>query len=108
MKDYCPLFGEQKECLDMQENSLFLNKLNDPSKQPQKAKLYAIAGTGCKMDGKQGDGVALYDHAIMQNAANYNITGTCGGLFGEVLHTEMLDTEQHPETVEILKTILKE
>ena len=107
-KDYCPVFGEQKECLDMQENSLFLNKLNDPSKQPQKAALYVIAGTGCKMDGKNGDGVVLYDHAVMQNAQNYNVTGTCGGLFGEVLHTEMLDVEKYLYTFQLLKEILKE
>ncbi|MBI4175977.1 MAG: alpha/beta fold hydrolase, partial [Candidatus Aenigmarchaeota archaeon] len=30
--DFCPLFGEQKECQDMQRDSLFLNRLNDPSR----------------------------------------------------------------------------
>ncbi len=106
-KDYCPLFGEQKECLDMQEGSLFLNKLNDPSKQPQKAALSVIAGEGCTMDGKNGDGVVLYDHAVMKNAINFNVTGSCGGLFGEVLHTEMLNAEKYPEVVDTLRTILK-
>jgi pimeloyl-ACP methyl ester carboxylesterase len=108
VRDYCPVFGEQKECLDMQEHSLFMNKLNDPSKQPEKAKLYTISGQGCTMDSKEGDGVVLIDHAIMQNAQNYNITGTCGGLFGEVLHTEMLSAAKYPEIVPILKKILIE
>ncbi|MBI4017190.1 MAG: alpha/beta fold hydrolase, partial [Candidatus Aenigmarchaeota archaeon] len=31
--NYCGFVGESRECQDMQENSLFINKLNDPLKQ---------------------------------------------------------------------------
>src|SRR3989338_2397738 len=34
ISDYCGLIGENRECADMDENSLFINKLNDPLKQP--------------------------------------------------------------------------
>ncbi len=106
--DYCGLIGENRECQDMQENSLFINKLNDPSKQPYKVKIYSVVGQGCRMKLGNGDGVVLAEKAMLEIAKPYFINGTCGGLFGNVLHTEILDIESYPETYRIIKEILNQ
>ncbi|MBI2649889.1 alpha/beta fold hydrolase [Candidatus Woesearchaeota archaeon] len=106
--DYCGLVGENRECQDMQENSLFINKLNDPLKQPVKARLYAIIGQGCQMGQDNGDGVVLAESAKLKDTNLYYVNGTCGGIFGESLHTEILNIDKYPETYSIIKGILKE
>ena len=106
--DYCGIVGENRECQDMQENSLFLNKLNDISKQPSKIKLYSIIGQGCQTSQGNGDGVVLAESAKLKNAKLFYVNGTCGGLFGENLHTAILDIEKYPETYELISGVLKE
>lgn len=106
---YCKVVGENRECQDMQENSLFINKLNDPSKQPSKARLYTIIGQGCRMKLGDGDGIVLAENAKLGNAQQYFINGTCEGLFGgNLLHTGILNIEKYPETYRIITEILKE
>ncbi|MBI4149763.1 hypothetical protein HY491_04920 [Candidatus Woesearchaeota archaeon] len=107
VNDFCPLLGEGLECRDMQEGSLFLNKLNDPAKQPN-IPLYIIAGSGCDMGGRDGDGIVLLDHALIPNARQFIINGTCAGTYGEPLHTAMLDIERYPDVYGIIKDILAE
>ncbi|MBI2558385.1 alpha/beta hydrolase [Candidatus Woesearchaeota archaeon] len=106
--DYCGLIGENRECQDMHENSLFINKLNDPSRQPDKVKIYLVIGQGCQMKLGNGDGVVLAEKAMLENAKPYFVNGTCGGLFGNALHTEILDVEAYPETYSIIKEILNQ
>ena len=108
ISDYCGLIGENRECQDMHENSLFINKLNDPLKQPANVKLYAIIGQGCQMKLGNGDGIVLAENAKLRGARLYFVNGTCGGLFGGTLHTEILNIEQYPETYRIVKGILRE
>ncbi|MBI3035497.1 alpha/beta fold hydrolase [Candidatus Woesearchaeota archaeon] len=108
ISDYCGFIGENRECQDMQESSLFINKLNDPLKQPDNSRLYAVIGQGCKMKLGDGDGIVLSKNAKLENAKSYYVNGTCGGFFGGVLHTEILDIEKHPETYRIVAEILKE
>lgn len=107
ISDYCGFIGENRECQDMHENSLFINKLNDPFKQPTKVKLYSIIGQGCRMKLGDGDGIVLSENAELENAKLYFVNGTCSS-FGETLHTEILDIEKYPETYEIVKGVLKE
>lgn len=107
VSNYCGIAGENRECRDMQENSLFLNKLNDDSIQPQNVRLYTIIGQGCKMDGKDGDGVVLVENAKLEKSNLYFVNGTCGGLFSKVLHTEILNVDGYPETYQIVAEILK-
>ena len=59
--------GEKRECRDMQSNSIFINKLNDPSGQPQNVKMHSIIGVGCAMDNEDGDGVVLSKNAEEEN-----------------------------------------
>ena len=106
VSSYCTLFGENRECDDMEENSLFLNKLNDPSGKPANAKLYMIIGQGCKMDNGDGDGVVLVENARLDNAETYFVNGTCGNLIGNKLHADMLDTDKYPKTYNIITEIL--
>lgn len=108
ISDYCSLIGENRECQDMQENSLFINKLNDPLKQPVKVKLYSIIGQGCQMKFGDGDGIVSTKNAKLENAKLYFVNGTCGGVFGAVLHTDILDIERYPETYRVVAEILIE
>ncbi len=108
ISDYCSLVGENRECQDMHENSLFINKLNDPSKQPDKARLYAIIGRGCQMKIGDGDGVVSVENAKLENAKLYFVNGNCSSMFGTALHTEILDIEEYPETYMEIAEILKE
>lgn len=108
ISDYCGFVGENRECQDMQENSLFINKLNDPLRQPENAKIYSIIGQGCQMKLGNGDGVVLAGNAKLENAKLYFVNGTCSGLFGGNLHTEMLNIEKYPKAYEILAEALKE
>ena len=106
----CPVFGESKECIDMQQNSLFLNRLNDPSRQPSAAKIFNIIGKGCFRDGKDGDGIVLAEQASLKgttNAKEFFVNGTCSGRFG-YFHTDLLDVDKYPEVYRIISEILKE
>ena len=106
----CPVLGENKECQDMQENSLFLNKLNDPSRQPKNIEVYAIIGTGCDMDGKDGDGIVLADHSSLSgiiNAKEYYVKGNCDGSF-HFLHTDLPKIDKYPEVYDYIVKSLKE
>lgn len=102
--DYCGLVGENRECNDMNKNSLFINKLNDPLRQPKNARLYTIIGQGCGMP-QDGDGIVLAENAKLDNAEPYFVNGTCS-LLGGRLHTEILDIEKYPEVYEIIRGIL--
>ena len=108
ISDYCAFVGENRECQDMQENSLFMNKLNDPSKQAAKIRIYSVIGQGCEMKLGDGDGIVLSENAKLQNAELFYVNGTCAGLFGGNLHTEILNIEKYPETYGIVTGILKE
>jgi hypothetical protein len=92
----------------MQESSLFMNKLNNPANQPGKIRMYTIIGRGCQMKFGNGDGITTVESASLQNSRAYYINGTCSGLFGEMLHTAILDIDQYPKTYETVREILKE
>ena len=104
----CPVAGENKECADMQQDSLFLNKLNDPSKQPLQAKISNIIGIGCLRNGQDGDGIVLSDHASLNgivNATEFFVDGSCHGALGH-FHTDLLDIDKYPEVYKIVKEAL--
>ncbi len=100
--DFCPVIGEKLECRDMQEGSLFLNKLN--RELIPNIRINNIIGRGCQMDGEDGDGVVLVESAYLEGANNTYINGSCTTF--EKLHTEILDPTQYPETLSVLKEIL--
>ena len=105
---YCGFIGENRECQDMLQDSLFINKLNDPSVQPGGVKMHDIIGTGCSTDSTDGDGVVKAENAKLEDSRTYYVNGTCNGLFGGVLHTDILNIDLYPETYRIVKMVLNE
>ncbi|MEM4244968.1 MAG: alpha/beta fold hydrolase [Candidatus Nanoarchaeia archaeon] len=101
--ELCPVIGESLECRDLKADSLFLNKLN--SQELPKIPIYNIVGTGCDMDGEQGDGIVTEKSATLEGAKNYFVNGTCGAL--EFMHTELYDVDKYPETYRIIKEALQ-
>ncbi len=101
---YCGLVGENRECEDMKADSLFINKLNDPSNQPEGIKLYSIIGKGCATDSSDGDGVVMIESARLDNATLSYVNGTCSGL--ESLHAELLDIDKYHQVYSTVTEIL--
>ena len=98
----CPIFGAEKHCEDMDEKSLFMNKLiygNLP-----KISVKNIIGVGCSMEGENGDGVVKNSSAYLSWANNSYINGTCEGF--DFLHQEMLKPEKYPEVYNLIKDFI--
>lgn len=98
----CPITGEELECRDMNENSLFINKLSNDAFP--KIEMYNIFGTGCEMDKGMGDGIVLENNARLENANNYAVDGECEGV-SKILHLDLLKNQ---EVYDIIKGILNE
>ncbi len=92
---YCDVLGEDRECKDMHADSLFMNKLN--SGGLPNIPIYNIVGTGCDMDGEQGDGVVLETSARLEGTTNYVVKGECTTL--STLHTDLLEKQEVFEIV---------
>ena len=103
--DFCPLIGEKLECRDMNENSLFMKKLN--SGTPPNIPTYTIVGTGCDMGIGQGDGTVLKEKSMLEWAENNIVEGKCRSKF-EPLHLDLRDTDMYPEVYDSLLKILEE
>ncbi|MBI2102628.1 alpha/beta hydrolase [Candidatus Woesearchaeota archaeon] len=101
--DYCDLIGEQRECGDMNKESIFMNKLKNGILPP--IPVTTIIGTGCDMNGEEGDGVVLERNAELEGAGKMVVQGKCSTL--STLHTEMLDVDLYPEVYEAIKEEIK-
>ncbi len=104
---FCDVFGATKECQDMAADSLFINKLNDPKRQPTRTETYMIIGTGCDMSGEDGDGVVTKASATLFGVENHYIEGSCDELLN-TLHSDLLDISKYPEVYGIIMEILRE
>ncbi|MBU1988569.1 MAG: alpha/beta hydrolase, partial [Nanoarchaeota archaeon] len=98
----CKAFGESKECDDMEENSLFLNKLKN--QQIPKIEVHNIIGVGCDTNGVDGDGIVKKDSATLNWTTNYIINGTCNGF--EYLHSKIVYPKEYPKTYKTIRDIL--
>lgn len=105
VKALCPIIGGELECNDMDEDSLFINKLNKGNFPD--IKIYNIIGTGCDMSGENGDGIILEKNARLENGENYVIKGKCKSLV-EPLHLDLLKMDEYPEIYETIIKILKD
>lgn len=101
--DYCDLIGEQRECSDMNAESVFMNKLKNGILPP--IPVTTIIGTGCEMNGEEGDGVVLERNAELEGAEKILVQGECSTL--STLHTEMLDVNQYPGVYDIIEKEIK-
>ncbi|MBD3249640.1 alpha/beta fold hydrolase [Candidatus Woesearchaeota archaeon] len=95
----CPLTGEQLECRDMNADSLFMKKLN--SEPIPDIPVYNIIGSGCKMDKRDGDGAVLKERALLEDANNFIINGTCPSA-AEPLHLKLTDIERYPKVYDTI------
>ena len=95
----CDIIGNELECRDMEEGSLFLNKLN---REKINIDIINVVGTGCEMLNGMGDGAVLERNARLDDAKNYLIYGKCESV-AEPLHLDLLDIEKYPEVYEIIK-----
>jgi hypothetical protein len=101
----CPLFGAGLECRDLDESSLFMNKLNYG--ESEKVPVYNIIGIGCDMDGVTGDGVVKNESAYLETAENYYVNGSCEELKLKYLHGSLLDPAKYPKAYELILEALK-
>ncbi len=101
--EYCPFVGEKLECRDMGADSLFMNKLSQANLPS--IPVHMIVGTGCDMDGAQGDGVVTEENAKLEAAENHVIEGTCTKT--SKLHTEMLDIDKYPGVYDLIKVAVE-
>jgi hypothetical protein len=102
--NYCKLFGEANECDDMKKGSLFMNSLNDLSNQPVMPETYIIAGSGCSISGKDGDGIVTLESAKLPNIPITIINGSCSGT--TLMHNDLLNSEKYPQVYQEIKKIL--
>lgn len=102
----CYLFGTELECRDMNEESLFINKLNNMNQQ--EVPFYNIIGTGCDMNSENGDGVVVENSAYLKGAKNYYVNGTCDESSFNYFHNSIMDINAYPEVYDIINNSLKE
>jgi len=100
----CSAIGESAECENMDETSLFLNKLNYG--EAPKIPTYGLIGTGCDMNGETGDGIVTNSSASLSSAQNYYFEGMCESKIN-FLHNKLLNPYSHPDVYNKLVEILK-
>ena len=101
----CGLFGEQKECDDMDGNSVLINKLNGQT--GFNVPVHNIIGIGCDTYGEDGDGIVTNSSAYLDWANNYYVNGTCQNREVKYLHTKIIYPDEYPKNYEVIKEILK-
>lgn len=104
VKRLCPVTGSKLECRDMNDDSLFINKLN--SEDPV-VEIHNIYGTGCNTRDGIGDGVVLEKNARLEGAKNYIIGGECKSLI-EPFHLDLLKVNEYPKVYEVIKNVLED
>jgi len=102
---YCEFFGSKQSCNDMNEDSLFINKLTY-GKKPN-IPTYNVVGIGCNMNGEDGDGIVTKESARVDWTNNYYINGTCEESKFKFLHGDLINVEKYPEYYELIKEFLK-
>jgi len=102
----CPVFGTKLECNDMDQSSLFMNKLNNGP--PPSIPIYNIVGLGCDTNGEIGDGVVTNSSQYLEYAKNYYVNGTCIDSQFTYLHTEIIKPDEYPETLKLIGGFLNE
>jgi hypothetical protein len=100
VRDYCPVFGADIECSEMDKNSEFMKELGGapvPS-----IPVYNIIGLGCFWEGSPGDGIIKNSSAYLGWATeNIYVNGTCFGV--DFFHVKMIKPEYYPDIYEIIK-----
>jgi len=100
----CGILGSQKECQDMEEGSVFLQRLNS---KPTPKNIIVIRSTGCTMKEGKGDGIVTETQGKLTGAEkDYLIQGHCTDSLQTDLHTNLLDPKLYPDVYELLVNLL--
>jgi hypothetical protein len=101
--NYCPVFGADIECSEMDKNSFLLAVLNgDPLPD---IPIYNLVGLGCSWESAEGDGIVKSQSAYLNGADNIYVTGTCNGV--DFFHVNMIKPNRHPEIYSIIKDLVE-
>lgn len=103
---FCGVLGSKVVCKDLDENSLFINKLNNAL--TEKPEIHNIIGIGCLIGDETGDGILKNSSQYLDYATNYYVSGKCDELKLQYLHEEIVEPKKYPEAYEIVKKILQE
>jgi hypothetical protein len=106
VRDYCAILGQKTACYEMDENSLFMNQLNNL--QTEKVPTYNIIGIGCDMGDETGDGIIKKSSQYLDYATNFYVSGTCNELNFQYLHETILYPELYPKVYTVINDIIKE
>ncbi|MBI2140743.1 alpha/beta fold hydrolase [Candidatus Woesearchaeota archaeon] len=103
----CSLVGSSKECDDMKEGSVFLTRLN-AKKFPDGVNALSVYGTGCTMESSQdGDGIVTASSAKLGSGEIVEVKGNCTDRFNSNFHSQILDPDIYPETLQAIIRFLK-
>ncbi|MFA5019760.1 MAG: alpha/beta fold hydrolase [Candidatus Pacearchaeota archaeon] len=106
VREYCGIIGSSVACSNMDEDSLFINKLNyAPTEKPE---IHNIIGIGCNIEDETGDGIVKNSSQYLDYAHNYYVAGSCDELNFKYLHEEIVNPVMYPEVYEIIKRILND
>lgn len=95
----CPLIGSARSCEDMRAGSIFLQGL--PASTG--VETLTIAGVGCEE--REYDGVIEASSVELPEARNEQVNGTCVGT-EQVLHTDLLRPDKHPEVLKLIQDFI--
>jgi hypothetical protein len=99
---YCPVFGADIECSEMNKSSSFMAELNH-GPLPN-IPFYNIIGLGCSWENSDGDGIVKNESAYMEGVENIYATGTCNGV--DFFHLTIIKPDKHPEVYYIIKNLI--
>ncbi|MDP3966163.1 MAG: alpha/beta hydrolase [archaeon] len=97
--NYCPIFGADVECGEMNKSSSFMASLSEAPNP--KVPVYNLIGIGCFWEGSIGDGIVKNESAYLEGVQNIYFTGECNGL--DFFHGNVFDVAKYPEIYEAIK-----
>ncbi|MEK6916607.1 MAG: alpha/beta fold hydrolase [Nanoarchaeota archaeon] len=99
----CTYFGDRKACSDMNQNSIFLKRLQ---RYKPNIPFNLIVGRGCDTDEEDGDGVVTVNSSVLDYANVTYIDGECTDFLNIELHSDLLDPEKYPDVYNRVKEII--
>ena len=108
VKDFCGLLnlGTLQECREMEYDNQFIIDLNSDESYGDVG-YYTITGTGCVLGDVDGDGIVRSTSVPLDGATNYKVNGKCSGITNRDFHSELLNPNKYPETLDFIKSIIQ-
>jgi pimeloyl-ACP methyl ester carboxylesterase len=99
---YCPVFGADIECSEMNKSSSFMSELN--TGPLPNIPFYNIIGLGCSWEDSDGDGIVKNESAYLEGVENIYTVGNCNGV--DFFHLTIINPNKHPEVYYIIKNLI--